>query len=222
MKKLLFFSLLNMISYVGAQQVVINDRLLAQLTKNQAARVGSEKSFISSYEKQKELYDKAKTKIAQVIAIQEYIYHHLKNVNSVFRQGKKVKQIWEEFQDVIKDSKKILVYNSKYPQYSPFLYRAYEEIWIRLIKIKNYIEKEALNENNDFLLDSYDREKILIRVSDELRALRAGTYGIIMYFERAKKIPYLLHIDEIRVYVNIDKLIIKDIIKKANNYFKYY
>lgn len=204
-----------------SQKIVINDRLLMQLQKNQLARTTSEKKFWDSYEKQKKLYDDAKNKVAQVVAIQEYIYHHLKNVNSVFRQGKKVQLIWEEFEDIMRDSRKILEYNSKYPQYSAFLYKAYEEIWIRLLKIKNYIEKEALNENNDFLMDSYDREKILINVGDELRALRAGTYGIIMYFERAKKIPYLLHIREVRAYVNIDKMIVKDVIDKIK-YFKNY
>lgn len=203
-----------------AQKVVINDRLLIQLQKNQLARVQSEKSFWNSYDKQKKLYEDARKKVAQVVAIQEYIYHNLKNVNSLFSQGKKVKLIWKEFEDIMSDSRKILEYNSKYPQYSPFLYKAYEEIWVRLLKIKNYIEKEALNESNDFIMDSYDREKILTTVGDELRALRAGTYGIIMYFERAKKIPYLLHNEEVRSYVNIDKMIVQDVINKIK-YFKY-
>ncbi|MCO7354033.1 hypothetical protein [Riemerella anatipestifer] len=218
MKKL-FFLLIGVSIY--SQQVVINDRLLAQLQKNQIARVNSEKTFLSSYSKQKEIYDNAKKKVAQIVAIQEYIYNQLKNVNSVFRQGKQITYIWKEFNDIVNDSKVILSYNTKYPQYSVFLLKAYEEIWIRLIRIKSYIEQEALKEENDFIMDSYDRDKILIRISDELRGLRAGTYGIIMYFQRAKKTPYLLHIREIKSYVNVDKMIVQDIIRKTK-YFKYH
>ncbi|MDY3319481.1 hypothetical protein PG637_08755 [Riemerella anatipestifer] len=217
--KNLFFLLIGVSIY--SQKVVINDRLLAQLQKNQIARVSSEKTFLSSYSKQKEIYDNAKKKVAQIVAIQEYIYNQLKNVNSIFRQGKQITYIWKEFNDIVNDSKVILSYNTKYPQYSVFLLKAYEEIWIRLIRIKSYIEQEALKEENDFIMDSYDRDKILIRISDELRGLRAGTYGIIMYFQRAKKTPYLLHIREIKSYVNVDKMIVQDIIRKTK-YFKYH
>ncbi|MEC5395213.1 hypothetical protein [Bergeyella sp. RCAD1439] len=223
MKKILFIVVaIGGIVLIKSQQpqIVVNDRLLFQLQKNQLVRVGSEKNFFKSYEKQKKIYEDSRKKIAQVVAVQEYIYQQLKNVNSAFRHGKMVQQIWEEFDEVMKNSKQIIEYNALYPQYSVFLTKAYEEIWIRLIRIKNYLEKEALNENNNFLMDSYDREKILVHVGDELRALRAGTYGIIMFFQRARTIPYLLHSREIRNYINIDKQIIQEMIHKIK-YFKY-
>ena len=42
-----------------------------------------------------------------------------------------------------------------------------------------------------------------------------------MYFENAKKVPYLLHIPELRAYVNMDKMIVEDILWRIK-YFKYY
>ena len=83
---ILFFS----VGLVNGQQIVINDKLLVQMTTNHGVRLGSEQAFLNSYEKQKELYDDIKNKTAQVIAIQEYIYQQLKNVNSALKKKKKL------------------------------------------------------------------------------------------------------------------------------------
>lgn len=221
MKKIIPFLLLGGIGYFHSQEVVYNDRLLAQISKNQGVRVASEKSFLSSYSKQKALYDKGKKKVAQIMAIHEYIYSQLNNVNSLFKQGKKVKYIWEEFNAVMKNAKAILHYSSKYPQYNVFLMKAYKEIWVRLLKIRNYVENEALKESNDYIMDASDRDMLLDRIYQEVLNLRVATYGIVMYFENAKKVPYLLHIPELRAYVNMDKMIVEDIIWRIK-YFKYY
>jgi hypothetical protein len=80
---------------------VINDKLLSQITVNHGVRLASEQAFLDSYKKQKELYEDIKNKTAQVIAIQEYIYQQLKNVNSALTQSKKLMylyQYWENCQ----------------------------------------------------------------------------------------------------------------------------
>jgi hypothetical protein len=83
---------------IKSQQVVINEKLLAQLTKNQAVRLSSDKLFFNSYEKQKQLYDDIKGKITQVVAIQEYIYNKLTNVNMAIKQGKQMQYLYQYFE----------------------------------------------------------------------------------------------------------------------------
>jgi hypothetical protein len=63
--------------------------------ENHGVRMGSEQAFLNSYEKQKQLYDDIKNKTAQVIAIQEYIYQQLKNVNSALTQSKKLIYLYQ-------------------------------------------------------------------------------------------------------------------------------
>ena len=90
MKRIIFFCLiLNVISARG-QTVVVNDKLIAQLTKNQAVRLTSNEGFLKSYEKQKQLYDDINKKITQVVAIQEFIYDKLSKVNQTIKQGKQL------------------------------------------------------------------------------------------------------------------------------------
>ena len=92
MRNILFCSIAVCSTFLklNAQTVVYNDKLLMQLTKNQAVRLASNESYLNSYEKQKKTYDEIKQKIAQVVAIQEYIYEKLTNINSAIKQGKQL------------------------------------------------------------------------------------------------------------------------------------
>ena len=59
MKKILMAMILAVVglNLLKAQSVVINEKLLAQLTKNHTVRLASNSAILSSYEKQKKLYD---------------------------------------------------------------------------------------------------------------------------------------------------------------------
>ena len=68
MKNILLFSIIVSIAFLklNAQTVVYNDKLLIQLTKNQAVRLASNESYLNSYEKQKKTYDEINQKLAQI------------------------------------------------------------------------------------------------------------------------------------------------------------
>lgn len=201
-----------------AQKVVFNDRLMAQLTKNQLARTTSEKSFFNSYAKQKELYDDAKKKVAKVLAIQEYIYHQLYNVNSFFEQSAKVKYIYQDLLIIAENTSKILQLSFKYPQYTVFITREYAEIISRSLTLKKFLQENVLKKGEKILMDAYERDEILEEIRVQVYSLRGYTYYILSYLENAKKTPYLLHIKEIQGYVDLDKMIINDIIRKYENF----
>lgn len=213
MKKiLLIVFILSFINYSKSQTVVINDRLLSQLTKNQAARVASEKSFISSYEKQKEIYDKARNKVAQILAIHEFIYQQLHNINSLFDQGVKLKYIYQDLKIIADNSAKILQLTVKYPQYQVFLIKEYEGIITQSIGLKKSIEDIVLKKDKKILMNAYERDELLEEIRIQVYSIRGYTYYIVWYLENAKKKPYLLHIPAIEWYVDLDKMIVRDII----------
>ncbi|HAP94903.1 MAG TPA: hypothetical protein DCP54_03970, partial [Chryseobacterium sp.] len=121
---ILFFS----VGFVSGQQIVINDKLLVQMTTNHGVRLGSEQAFLNSYEKQKELYDDIKNKTAQVIAIQEYIYQQLKNVNSALTQSKKLIYLYQYLGKVANNSNKMLDLSAQHPEYAVLVSKYYVEI----------------------------------------------------------------------------------------------
>lgn len=197
--------------------VVINEQLLAQITKNQAVRLASNEAFLNSYEKQKELYDDVNRKIAQVIAIQQFIYDKLVNVNMAIKQGKRMYYLSKTFADIGNNAGEVYQLTTKYPQYAVLLTRFYQGATEELIKMQAELAEEILREDNDFLMDPYDREKLIRNISTKAQMINGYLICIKIRLKNAKDIPYIYQIPKINTYVNLDKMIVSDIIQQ----FKY-
>ena len=206
-------------TFIHSQQIVINDKLLMQLTKDHAVRMTSEQSFLNSYEKQNELYDDIKNKTAQVIAIQEYIYQQLKNVNSALTQSKKLIYLYQYLGKIVTNSNKMLDLSAQHPEYTVLVSKYYAEIGKQTMKLKQEVTQDILNENKDFLMDPMDREMLIEKVFTRVRNINGNILYIILRLENAKKIPYLYQVPVLRNYLNIDKAIVGDIIQKYKYIF---
>ena len=204
---------------ISSQQIVINDKLLAQITKNHAVRLASEQTFLDSYEKQKKLYDDVKNKTAQVIAIQEYIYQQLKNVNSALTQSKKLMYLYQYLGKIVTNSNKMLDLSAQHPEYAVLVSKYYVEIGKQTMKLQQEVSQDILNENKDFLMDASDREMLIEKIFTRVRNINGNILYIILRLENAKKIPYLYQVPVLRNYINIDKAIVGDIITKYQYLF---
>lgn len=218
MKKILFgFIMAFSVVAVKSQQVVqlvINDKLLSQISVNHGVRMASEETFLNSYEKQKAWYEDVKKKTAQVVAIQEYIYQQLKNVNSAISQSKKLVYLYEYLEKIAKNSERMLEFSAKHPEYAALVSRYYIEIGKQSLKLKQEVVQDILNEDKDYLMDSKDREMLIDKVYTRVRNINGNILYIILRLENAKNIPYLYQVPVLRNYVNIDKAIVGDIIQK--------
>ncbi|MFT3919984.1 hypothetical protein [Cloacibacterium sp.] len=220
MKNKLSFVILMFIGvFVNSQQVVINEKLLSQITVNHGVRLVSEQTFLDSYKKQKELYDEINNKITQVIAIQEYIYQQLKNVNSALTQSKKLIYLYQYLGRIVNNSNKMLDLTAQHPEYAILVSKYYVEIGKQTMKLQREVTQDILNENKDFLLDASDREMLIEKVFTRVRNINGNILYIILRLENAKKIPYLYQVPVLRNYLNIDKLIVSDIIQKYKYLF---
>lgn len=219
MQQIFFFLILLLASGLKAQQIAINDRLLVQLTTNQGVRMASAQAFLDSYEKQKEMYEDIKNKTAQVIAIQEYIYQQLKNVNSALSQSKKLVYLYQYMGKITANSNKMLNLSAQHPEYAVLVSKYYVEIGKQAVKLKQEVMQDILNEDKDFLIDAMDREMLIEKVFTRVRNINGNILYIILRLENAKKIPYLYQVPVLRNYVNIDKAIVGEIIQKYRYIF---
>ncbi len=217
--KLSFVILVFTGAFVNSQQIVINDKLLSQITVNHGVRLASEQAFLDSYEKQKELYDEINNKTAQVIAIQEYIYQQLKNVNSALTQSKKLIYLYQYLGKIVTNSNKMLDLSAQHPEYAVLVSKYYVEIGKQTMKLQQEVTQDILNENKDFLMDASDREMLIEKVFTRVRNINGNILYIILRLENAKEIPYLYQIPKLRNYINIDRAIVGDIITKYKYLF---
>lgn len=197
-----------------SQTVVFNDKLYFQLTKNQAVRLQSNQSFFKSYEKQRKLYDDINQKITQAVAIQEYIYKQLTNVNEAIKQSKQLYYVYQNLEKISKNSGEMLSLTAQHPEYAILLTRYYNQIVTESLKLKNELSEEILKESNDFLMDPYDRQMLINKIFMRLRIINGAILYINLRLKKGKKTPYLYQVPKINNYVSIDKAIIKDIVLK--------
>ena len=220
MKKIVVFgTFLFSVIVVDSQQIVINDKLLTQITVNHGVRLASEQAFLDSYEKQRELYDDINNKTMQVIAIQEYIYQQLKNVNSALTQSKKLIYLYQYLGKIIINSNKMMDLSAQHPEYAALVSKYYVEIGKQVVKLQQEVTQDILNENKDFLMDASDREMLIEKVFTRVRNIHGNILYIILRLENARKIPYLYQVPVLRNYLNIDKAIVGDIITKYKYIF---
>ncbi|WP_024566501.1 hypothetical protein, partial [Elizabethkingia anophelis] len=209
MKKIVTFGIIVFSAvYVKSQQIVINDKLLSQITVNHGVRLGSEQVFLDSYEKQNELYNEIKNKTAQVIAIQEYIYQQLKNVNSALTQSKKLIYLYQYVGKIVSNSNRMLDLSIQHPEYAVLVSKYYSAIGEQVLKLQQEVSADILNENKDFLMDAMDREMLLEKVFTRARNINGNILYIILRLENAKKIPYLYQVPVLRNYINVDRAIV--------------
>ena len=220
MKKIIIFgTFLFGVTPATSQQIVINDKLLSQITVNHGVRLASEQAFLDSYKKQKELYDEINNKTMQVIAIQEYIYQQLKNVNSALSQSKKLIYLYQYLGKIVSNSNKMLDLSVQHPEYASLVSKYYVEIGKQVIKLQQEVMQDILNEDKDFLMDAMDREMLIEKVFTRVRNIQGNILYIIMRLENARKIPYVYQVTVLRNYVNIDRAIVGDIMIKYKYIF---
>ena len=219
-KKTISFGLFVFLGIVvNSQQIVINDKLLSQITVNHGVRLGSEQAFLDSYEKQKKMYDDINDKVTQVIAIQEYIYQQLKNVNSALTQSKKLIYLYQYLGKIVANSNKMLDLSAQHPEYSVLISKYYIEIGKQTMKLQQEVTQDILNEDKDFLMDAMDREMLIEKIFTRVRNINGNILYIILRLQNAKKIPYLYQVPVLRNYINIDKTIVGEIIIKYKYIF---
>lgn len=216
MKKLLTFSIAvyGASLQLNAQTLVYNDKLLVQLTKNQAVRLASNESYLNSYKKQKKIYDDVNQKIAQIVAIQEYIYDKLTNVNSAIRQGKQLYYLSKTFAQIGINANDVLSLTAQHPEYAILLNRFYIGATQELLKMQSELTNDILHEENDFLMDPYDRQELIQNLSTKAQMINGYLICIKIRLKNAKKTPYIYQIPTINTYVNLDRMIVKGIIEK--------
>lgn len=213
MKKIILalFTVIAGLTFIEGQTIVINDQLLAQLTKNQVVRLASNESFLNSYEKQKKLYNDINQKIAQVVAIQEFIYDKLTNINSAIKQGKQLYYLSKTFVQIGQNANDVLILTAQHPEYAILMNRFYIAAVQELLKMQAELTQDILHEENDFLMDPYDRQLLIQNLSSKAQMINGYLICIKIRLKNAKKIPYLYQIPTINTYVNLDKTIVKGI-----------
>jgi uncharacterized protein YejL (UPF0352 family) len=121
------------LEFCKSQQIVINDKLLSQITKNHGVRMASEQAFLDSYEKQKNCMTILKIKLLRSLPFRNTSISNLKM--SIQRLHKvKTDLSLSVFGKIVTNSNKMLDLSAQHPEYA---------IWFQNIMLKSETNNEA-------------------------------------------------------------------------------
>lgn len=219
MKKLFFLLALTVLGTTAKSQtysqLYYNPELHNWVTWNHNTRWAAEEQMRKSYAVQADVYEKARDKLVQVVAIKNHIYDHLKNVNAGLKQAKAIKYVYSDFEDLINKMGEMLELTVKHPQYAVLINRYYAKIYEHALLAYNGISDQVLREDNDYLMDAYDRWHAIEMIRNQLWALRAYVSLINSYLRNADRKPILRHLGIFGDWVIRDKAMIERIIMKS-------
>ncbi|WP_297976767.1 hypothetical protein [uncultured Capnocytophaga sp.] len=197
-----------------------NPRLLAQVTANNGVRLTSLEVFKKSFEKQKKWYEDAKKDMTKVLAVHEFIYEQLYNVNSLFKQGQKVRYINEYVKKILNELQNLLDNGNKNIKYIHVVIRYYKKVFYRIEDLGKEL-KTIIEKNKELLMDPYDRDELLDNHLFKLQMIYIELLNINNMLEFSSNRAYIYSIPELGTWIETDKDLTKDIIQKIKT-LKYY
>lgn len=138
----------------------------------------------------------------------------LQEVSGVLSDAITVKNIYSVMNDINKHIANISSFAASNPQYLTFTSKAMGIARGRMTNIATEITS-LLSSNQNLLMNSGRRKEFLNEIYFDLMMLRSSLYGILFSMESAKRIGFWKALNPFQKYINQDKIIMQDIIRKA-------
>ncbi|MCK9235136.1 MAG: hypothetical protein WDA08_11140 [Weeksellaceae bacterium] len=224
MKKIITLSLLFVLlgSSTHGQNitVVFNRNLFIQLNKNHIMRTISNEQIKNSTEKQNELYNSVKTKMAAIIAVHDFLYTNLKNINSLINDGKQAYYMADYLIKIYSELNNLITLTIEKPEFAAIKYEYYLEIYDQYLALQTEVETQILKVDEKYLMDPKLRFDLIQNTMSKLRNLYFSLLGTTSYLkwsdDRNKLITDFPILGD---YYIIDRAIIQNIMNNLNHLF---
>lgn len=216
MKRTVFVFLFSVAATAGATaQMVFNDTGTSALLASNGFMINGR---MKNSNKVLDKFSKTQTMVAaQLEDIQSkhnLVLKGLQEVSGVLSDAITVKNIYAILNDVNKHIGDITSFAASNPQYLAFTSKAMGIARGRITNITTEVASLLASDPN-VLMNSGKRKEFLNEIYFDLMMLRSSLYGILLSMESAKRIGFWRAINPFQKYIDQDKMIMQDIIRKA-------
>ena len=218
MKAFKFLIFLFLCSFLQAQNTYID------LTTTLALKLYSdnlEKQQQKTIDEQTNL-QKAQTWVGtqMVVAnnIQNKILKGLSEVSGTLQNGIQVQEIYKQLGKCQQYSQDISQLVVTHPQYSIFGVKASQKTYEQVLKIGTDVS-DILASGDLNLATTGDRYRLLFGISENIKKLKLWLLAIKLNLERAERLGFWNAINPFQGYINTDKSIVENIMKKYKHNF---
>lgn len=215
MNKILLLLLLFVAKISIAQRVVFDRAHFNIINENSAVRYSAELTHNQYLNKINNSLDDININVGSVVIAQNLIYNALANVNSALKNGLAVKDMAYIVADIINYSAQMIEMAKNEPYLLLFAEEMGRTTKGRAIALVNEVSGFVLKEGNNILMDYNSRDLLLRKITQELQLLSGLTYGAWKAMYWAKVNGVFKTMNPFASFVNQDKSIVNDIIRKS-------
>ncbi|GIJ95371.1 hypothetical protein CAPN002_25890 [Capnocytophaga stomatis] len=150
--------------------------------------------------------------------VQEKVYKGLSEVSGTLSNGLQVKSILSQIEHCSKYSKNITDLVKRNPQYAFFGAKASQKAYEQILKISSEVTS-VIKSGGDNLMMAGDRYKLLDSIEEKVRILKIWLITVQLSLESAERIGFLRSINPFQGYINTDKDIVENIMRKYKHQF---
>ncbi len=158
------------------------------------------------------------TQMVYANSIQDKIYKGLKEVSGTLSNGLQIKEIYSDLERCYTYSNQIKNLVAVHPQYSIFGVKATQKSYEQILKIYDDAQ-DIMTESDTNLATAGDRKILLFNISQNVKHLKIWLLQIRLNIERAERMGFWKAINPFQSYVNTDKSIVENIMRKYKNRF---
>ena len=219
MKVKLFNLILLLLPCIGSAQKIYMDPVTAGAMAGYAVTLkgGHERA-----EKEQDKLQKAQTFISAQVTlvkkVQDKVYKGLSEAGGTIQNAIQVKNIGEEIKQCAEYSKNISQLVERHPQYAIFGAKATQRCYEQTLKIANEMSN-ILADGETNLATAGDRYRVLDNIEQQVRMLKIYLISVQLALENAEYAGFWKSINPFQGYVDTDKDIIQNIMKKFKHQF---
>src|SRR5699024_9850389 len=210
-----FCSSLSVAAAAGAtaQQITFDVEPAGNITTNHVARTSAE-SIIRSYNNEMvQDMESTNESLLRVTAATELVSRSLVEVNNLLRDAKQAKTVALLLYRITQNTNRLMKTAGSDPLYLPFATRMMEYMTSQALGLVN--EVQAVVVNPKILMEHRQRDHLLQNILFRLRMIAASLSRICNVVEYNKSKGFWKAVNPLQNYINRDKAIIQDIIRKA-------
>ncbi|RKW12078.1 MAG: hypothetical protein D8H93_16130 [Capnocytophaga sp.] len=219
MKVKLFNLILLLLPCIGSAQKIYMDPVTAGAMAGYAITLkgGHERA-----EKEQDKLQKAQTFISAQVTlvkkVQDKVYKGLSEAGGTIQNAIQVKNIGEEIKQCAEYSKNISQLVERHPQYAIFGAKATQRCYEQTLKIANEMSN-ILADGETNLATAGDRYRVLDNIEQQVRMLKIYLISVQLALENAEYAGFWKSINPFQGYIDTDKDIIQNIMKKFKHQF---
>lgn len=198
------------------QRVVFDRNHFNIVNENGAVRLAAENTHNSYLNTINNRLNDINVNLSSVVLVQNMILSSLAQVDGALRHAIAVRQIGEICDDIFSESNELVQMARDNPALLLFAEDVARQLKDRGVRLATEVSSFVLKEGENVLMDFEKRDALLKKIALELRVMRALVFSMkkSMYWARVNGI--LKTANPFRFYINQDKWLVDEIIRKYN------